>query len=151
MNAVEIIEIGDRLEIIELAQQGSPGRPGNPGPAGGLCFDRIAAGSLSALRVVWEDEYGVVRALDAADAAHIDRLAGLTTSAAASAGQSLTVQRFGVVDADGLGLTPGRVWLGAAGSLTQTPPATGFDVLVGYATADRRLTLDFSEAILLEA
>lgn len=126
------------------------GDPGVPGPAGGAAYLRQSAGPVSALRVVWEDAAGSVRPLDYRDAAHIALLAGITTTGAAGAGQSVTVQRAGPLDAAGLGLSPGRVWLGIDGALTQSPPADGFDVLVGVATAAQRLYLVFSESIDLE-
>jgi hypothetical protein len=99
---------------------------------------------------VWEDPAGVVRLLDYRDAAHIDLLAGITVTAAGAAGQPVTVQRSGVLDAAGLGLVPGRVWLGADGALTQAPPADGFDVLLGSAVAGARLVFNLQDTIHLE-
>lgn len=126
------------------------GEPGPPGPQGDATFLRTSAGELSALRAVWEDAAGVVHLLDYRDAAHIDLLAGITVTAAGAAGQPVTVQRSGVLDAAGLGLAPGRVWLGAAGALTQTPADDGFDVLIGTAVAPGRLILNPQDPINLE-
>ncbi|MFN3985740.1 MAG: hypothetical protein ACK4KV_09620 [Rhodocyclaceae bacterium] len=126
------------------------GPAGPIGPAGGAAFQRTSGAALSALRVVWEDDSGVVHLLDYRDDAHIDMLAGITLTAAGAAGQLVTLQRAGVLDAAGLGLVPGRVWLGADGALTQTPPADGFDVLIGAAVAAGRLMLDVQDHITLE-
>ena len=135
-----------RLDFVPVLR----GEPGPPGPAGDATFLRTSAGALSALRAVWEDAAGVVHLLDYRDAAHIDLLAGITVTAAGAAGQPVTVQRSGVLDAAGLGLAPGRVWLGAEGALTQTPADDGFDVLIGTAVAPGRLILNPQDPINLE-
>lgn len=156
--------------------QGPPGETGPPGrgvPAGGVhgqflmksgdknfvgvwadpsasdgLFSRIAGEAVSALHVVWEDEDGRVYPLDYRDEEHIDLLSGFTVSSA-NTGEALSLQRVGWLDAAGLGLVPGRVWLGADGRPTQVPPEEGFDVLIGYATAEERLFLDIQDNILL--
>lgn len=126
---------------------------GVPGPAGrdgeSQNFTRHTPAPLSALIVVWEDSTGAVHPLDYRDDAHIDLLAGLTVTSG-GAGAVVTIQRSGVLNAQGLGLAPGRVWLGANGALTQTPPDDGFDVIVGMAVAGERLYLTFNTAIHLE-
>jgi len=120
------------------------GKPGH-----GAHLVRQSSGPLSALRVVWEDEFGVVRLLDASDAGHIDLLCGLTITATPDAGD-VTVQRSGPVDDAAWSWTPGRVYLGASGALTQSPPVGGFDVLVGVAVSATRLFLNIQDPIELE-
>lgn len=138
-------------QVLTVIGRPGPAGPAGPiGPAGGAAFQRTSGAALSALRVVWEDDSGVVHLLDYRDDAHIDLLAGITLTAAGAAGQLVTLQRAGVLDAAGLGLVPGRVWLGADGALTQTPPADGFDVLLGAAVAAGRLMLDVQDHITLE-
>ena len=138
-----------RHVVVMRGIPGPPGKQGIPGPAGGAAFTRVAATTLSALVVVWEDSAGRVRPLDYRDEEHAALLCGLTITSA-DAGQDVTVQRLGPLDAAGLGLVPGRVWLGIDGRLTQTPPQDGCDILVGNATADERIYLNFNEAIYLE-
>ncbi|WP_211168231.1 hypothetical protein [Azoarcus indigens] len=135
--------------VLTEARIGPPGAPGEIGPAGGTAFARVSDGALSALRIVWEDGAGVVRMLDYRDAEHINLLAGLTLTAAAAAGP-VTVQRAGPVDDDAWSWVAGRVWLGADGIPTQTPPADGYDVLIGYAVSPTRLYLDIQDHINLE-
>lgn len=135
--------------VVTRGIPGHRGPQGVPGPAGGAAFIRVAAVTLSALVVVWEDAAGLVHPLDYRDEAHAALLCGLTITSA-GAGQDVTVQRAGPLDAAGLGLVPGRVWLGVDGRLTQTPPQDGCDILVGNATADERIYLNFNEAIYLE-
>lgn len=132
-----------------VAELGIPGPPGPPGQSGGTAFTRLAAAPLSALRVVWEDPDGLIHPLDFEDADHIGLLCGVTITAASAAGQAVTVQRSGPVDVPGLGLTPGPVWLGSSGGLTQAPPVNGFDVQVGSVVSDQRMYIDISSPINL--
>ena len=98
-----------RHVIVTRGIPGPPGKQGIPGPAGGAAFTRVAATTLSALVVVWEDSAGRVRPLDYRDEEHTALLCGLTITSA-DAGQDVTVQRIGPLDAAGLGLVPGRVF-----------------------------------------
>lgn len=135
--------------VVLAGVRGRPGPIGQPGPAGGSAVLRTAGETLSALAAVYELPDGTVYALDAEDDDRIDLLVGITITSA-SAGAEVTIQRSGPLDAAGLGLQPGRVWLGRSGQLTQTPPETGFDILLGYATAEQRIYLDPQPAITLE-
>lgn len=131
-----------------VGEQGPAGRPGEPGPAGGAAVQRLAGETLSALRVVYEFD-GQVFALDYRDAEHIDLLLGVTLSAA-QAGEPLNIQRLGEIDDDNWNWQPGRVWLGATGSLTQTPPTDGYDVLIGAAVSSGRLLLNLQDPLEME-
>ena len=133
---------------LQLVEQGGQGPPGVPGPAGGSALQRLAGETLSALRLVYELD-GEVFALDSGDADHIDMLLGITLTAAA-AGEPVNVQRSGVIDDGGWSWTPGRVWLGVDGRLTQTPPVAGYDVLIGSAVSATRITLNITDPIELE-
>lgn len=129
--------------------QGPRGVRGETGPAGGTGFIRLASAALSAQKMVWEDELGYVRELGYTDADHIDLMCGITVTAASSSGQEVEVRRAGPVDLTGTSFTPGRVYLGAGGGLTQTPPDDGYLVVVGYAVSQTRLYLSFTDNIFL--
>ncbi|KAF1050434.1 MAG: hypothetical protein GAK34_01889 [Delftia tsuruhatensis] len=143
-----LVEQVEETEIVELGQQGPPGRPGEPGPAGGSSVQRTAGTNLSALLAVYELN-GVVRALSADDALHIDLLVGITLTAA-QAGELVNVQRLGAIEDPGWNWVPGRVYLGANGALTQAPPTSGFDLLIGSATSTTRIALNLQDPISLE-
>lgn len=137
-------------EIVSIGGQGPRGSQGPIGPpGGGVAFERTSGEVISALRVVWEDDAGIILPIDYRDEAHIDLIAGVTITAAAAPGLPIAVQRAGVLDISGLGLPPGRVWLGANGALTTNAPTDGFDVLVGYALSSTRLIVAFSDHIEL--
>lgn len=127
---------------------GAPGKQGIPGPAGGSALQRLAGETTSALRVLYE-QGGKVYALDYRDIDHIDLLLGISLTAS-DTDQPLNVQRSGVIDDSSWSWSLGRVWLGIAGALTQTPPADGFDVLIGSAVSATRITLNIQDPIRLE-
>nr|WP_312375053.1 hypothetical protein [Delftia acidovorans] len=143
-----LVEQVEEIEILAVAEQGPPGRPGEPGPAGGASVQRTSGTNLSALLAVYELN-GVVRALSADDAAHIDLLLGITMTAA-QVGEPVNVQRLGSIEDSSWNWVPGRIYLGTHGSLTQTPPTTGFDLLIGSATSPTRIALNLQDPISLE-
>lgn len=143
-----LVEHVEEIEILAIAEQGPPGLPGEPGPAGGASVQRTAGSNLSALLAVYELN-GMVRALSADDAAHIDLLLGITLTAA-QAGEPINVQRLGAIEDPAWNWVPGRVYLGANGALTQAPPTSGFDVLIGSAISPTRITLNLQDPISLE-
>lgn len=130
---------------LALVSQGPRGPQGDPGPEGGNAVQRLAGETLSALRIVFELD-GEVFYLDRADAAHVDLLLGVTTSSAA-VGEAINVRTSGSIDEPAWTFTPGPVWLGDDGALTQTPPADGFDVLIGAAVSATRINLNIQEPI----
>lgn len=133
--------------IVTSGEQGPPGI-GIPGPAGGSALQRTAGETISALRAVYELDRQVFL-LDQADAAHIDFLLGITLNAA-DISTPVNVQRSGVLDDASWRWLPGRVWLGADGLLTQTPPTSGFDLAIGTAVSPTRITLNLQDPIELE-
>lgn len=139
---------GQRLFTAVGAVAGRRGPIGEPGPAGGSTLQRAAGELISALRVLYELD-GSVYLLDYRDAANIDLILGISLTAA-GAGETLNVQRSGVIEDSGWSWAPGRVWLGADGALTQTPPTDGYDVLIGAAVASGRLLLNLQDPLELE-
>ena len=108
----------------------------------------MAGETVSALRAVYELD-GVIFVLDYRDSDHIDQILGVSLTAATT-GEPVNVQRSGAMDDANWAWVLGRVWLGADGVLTQSPPADGFDVLIGCAVSATRITLNISEPIDLE-
>ena len=152
-DTIEIIEpfvIVDSVQAVTVVEtQGQQGPEGQKGIAGEIAFERTAGAVISALVVLYEDELGNVYPLSNSDGLNVDRISGLSITAALP-GEMVRVQRMGVVDSTGLSLSAGRVFLGSNGALTQAAPIGDFDILIGYATADQRLYLTFSEPITLE-
>lgn len=134
-------------EVVAVGIQGPAGRAGPIGPAGGSALQRVAGHAVSALRVVWEDEFARVHYLSSSDESHIFSLLGVTLSAA-DAGAMVNVQRSGVMDDASWGWISGqRVFLGRDGGLTQTPEEEGFHVVVGTAVSATRLLLGIVDPV----
>lgn len=138
----------DRTAAVILAGQRGPQGVGIPGPAGGSAVQRTFGETLSALVAVYELNDQVF-ALDYRDEENIDLLLGITLTAGAL-GALGNIQRSGVIDDFGWSWTPGVVWLGANGALTQISPVDGYDVLIGYANSATRITLNLQDPIELE-
>jgi len=77
------------------------------------------------------------------------RVAGIALTSAAP-GDSLTIISQGVhSDPFWTWIPQEPIFLGASGSLTQTPPTTGFRALVGYAVDATSLDINIQESICL--
>lgn len=105
----------------------------------------IAGETISALKVVYEMA-GLGFVLDYQDADHIDLAVGVAITSAVTGG-SFNVQRYGVLVDSGWTWTPGPVYLGADGAITQVPPVTGFRLRLGAATSATQIIIDMQEPI----
>lgn len=108
---------------------------------------RIAGDTVSALRVVFEDETGIAH-LDPTDDDQVAALIGISITAGEE-GAEIRVRTSGTIDDAGWSWTPGFVFAGADGTLTQTPPVAGWEIVIGYAPSATRLNLTFDEPVLL--
>ncbi|WP_312836427.1 hypothetical protein [Comamonas sp.] len=137
------------IELTEvLIAPGEQGPPGPPGPAGGggdEYVTRTAGETISANRVLY-DRAGLVYPLGQADAENIYAILGLSVSAG-QVGAQISVQRSGTVTDSGWSWAYGRVYLGANGQLTQTPPSSGFSVLIGFAATATSINLSINDPI----
>lgn len=120
-----------------------------PMPSGGEATVREYGEDISALRVVYE-RGGRVFLLDPTDPllSTVDLLLGITITAG-DAGTPGVIQRSGTIDDTSWSWAEGLVFLGAAGTLTQVPPTTGWEVVVGAAPSAQRLNIDFDEPVRL--
>lgn len=148
-NAIILAPKGpERVVVVAPGGQGPAGGQGIPGPAGGSALQRAAGEVLSALRVVYEIDNEVFL-LNADDEEHIFLALGLTLTAA-DPGDLINVQRSGAMDESSWAWELGPVWLGATGNLTQTPPAGGFDLMIGAAVSPTRIILNLQQPIDLQ-
>lgn len=133
--------------IVASGPQGPGGPPGQPGPAGGSSVQRLAGETISALRLVYELNDKVFY-LDADDGDHVDLVCGVTLTSA-TAGQPINVQSSGPMDDSAWSWSPGPVWLGPVGQLTQAPPEAGFLLYVGRAVSSTRLIINIDQPVEL--
>jgi hypothetical protein len=132
--------------VVPGGAMGVQGPQGIPGDGGAFSLT-AGAGGISALRIVVA-EAGVARYPDIEDADDAERVVGLAYTAA-SAGGSVTVQSDGAVTDSNWNWSPGSLWCGANGVLTQTPPAAPAWLMeVGRVLAPTRILLDIQPPIL---
>lgn len=114
------VTVGDP-DVLVVAVGGSPGPPGAPGAPGGE-VTRLAAQILSGHRVVVPLDDGSVAYADATNIAHVNRPVWMTTGSW-SAGWAAALVTAGPITEGSWAWSPGLVYLGANGSLTQSIPA----------------------------
>jgi len=140
------VSVGDPVEL----GPGVPGPPGPPGPAGGYAVGTASA-TLSGHRVVTASPDGTWRY------ASNDNLADLMaplwiTTGAIGAGEQGEAVIVGPIIEPSWSWTPGPVYLGVDGLLTQIPPlapAAIFLAQVGFATSATVLFVDRNPSIKL--
>ncbi|MDR0259511.1 MAG: hypothetical protein LBI76_06860 [Comamonas sp.] len=142
----EVLVAQEEVTVVIVAD-GAQGPPGPPGPPGGgdQYVTRTAGQTISANRVLY-DRAGLVYPLGQADAENIYAILGLSVSAG-QAGAQIAVQRSGTVIDSGWSWAYGRVYLGSNGQLTQTPPSSGFSVLIGFAATATSINLSINDPI----
>lgn len=112
-----------------------------------LVLQRAANQALSGQKAVRELSNGKIDYASAAIVADAGAVLGLTQVAVA-AGGTARVQTCGELVDPSWSWTPGPVYLGLAGGLTQTPPAAAFIQRIGWATAADRLVIKLDPPIL---
>lgn len=131
---------------IMAGQRGAQGRPGTDSGGGVQTIVRSAGETVSALRIVYESSQLVHPVNPATDS--VFQALGLAITSG-STGAEITIQTLGFVDDSAWSWTEGIVWCGPNGVLTQTPPTTGWDFIIGFATSATRLYIDLNEPVLL--
>ncbi len=131
---------------IMAGQRGAPGRPGTDSGGGVQTIVRTAGETISALRIVYESQQLAHPANPATES--VFQALGLAITSA-SIDTDLTIQTQGFVDDSSWNWTEGHVWCGPNGTLTQTPPISGWDFIIGFATSATRLYIDLNEPVLL--
>lgn len=127
--------------VIEVTTRGPRGDPG-----GGV--QRVASEAVGGHRVVRGLASGEVALASASDASHVATLLGVTTGAAA-AGGTLSITLIGDIEEGSWNWSPGPVYLGESGVLTQTAPTTGHLVQVGVSDKPTRLSVRLQPPIKL--
>lgn len=121
--------------------------------SGGVPYDPtlkyFAATALGGHRVVAMNSDGKAEYADQTNAAHINKVLGITTSAV-NADEIASIVRGGEVTEPSWSWTVTLpVFLGTNGLLTQTQPSTGFSLIVGFPVATTKLFVSIREPIAL--
>ena len=162
-DVIEIIEVHpvrveDTLVVVQEVteqhfvfggEQGPQGIQGIPGPTGGVSLIYPAGVALGGHRMVILDDAGLAVYADNTIAAHANKVLGMTTGAA-SLGASATIQTGGELTEPSWTWTLDvPIYLSANGLLTQTPPTTGFSLIVGFPITATKIFINLREPIFL--
>ncbi|AKO61589.1 hypothetical protein [Stenotrophomonas phage IME-SM1] len=108
---------------------------------------RKAATNLSALKIVSEGINGV-SPLNPQLAVDAMGLVGITLESGYP-GQEIKIQAGGSLEDPFWNWSQGLIFAGPNGTLTQTPPTTGWEIVVGFSPKPTQINLQFDEPILL--
>lgn len=78
-----------------------------------------------------------------------DKILGVTITSAAAAGEEVSVVTEGKIDDPSFSFTPGAIWLGNAGVLTQVKPTSGLLVQIAVAITATKINVNIGMAIKL--
>jgi hypothetical protein len=124
------------------------GPQGVPGERGAdSTIQETAVTSLGGHRVV-RGSLGGLRLASAGSLSDAGSAIGITTGAA-EAGQPATFQPSGIMTESSWAWTPGPIFLGSNGALTQSPPAAAFEQQVAIAISATRIVVQIEPPILL--
>ena len=142
-----IIEVDTDVEVLEAAAQGPRGPQGVPGPAGGATTFTVGATPLSGHSAVAVDAGGMLIKADCTSPAHRGAVLGLLANAY-SPGDQAVVQTDLTLEHSGWTWTPGPVFVGTAGQLTQALPVGAvFSQVVAHALSPTLVLVDVQPPI----
>ena len=114
-------------------------------------FTRTCGQTISALKLVTSDTDNRIIYAESGDTFEKSQVLGLALDAGAE-DDLISVRAFGLVADPFFAFAAGvNLYLGASGVITDTPPSTGFRVLVGKSLGIGEVFIDVSETIILEA
>ena len=135
------------IQIVAVAEQGPQGRQGNPGPAGGATTVTVGSLPLSGHSAVAVDAGGLLIKADCTNTSHQGAVLGLLAGAY-SPGDEAVVQTAFTLEHTGWAWTPGPVFVGVAGQLTQSLPVGAvFSQTVAHALSATRVLVDVQPPI----
>ncbi len=109
-----------------------------------------ASGSIGGSRVIC-DTSGLATYADSSDITTAHNIRGISSNAAAD-GDAVTVVTAGAITEVSWAWTPKQpVYVSTAGTLTQTPPSTGYIRKIGFAESSTTIVVQDSQPIILGA
>lgn len=139
-------DAGNNLTKVAVSIEQDSGSPVPVTVSGGE-NSKIAGETVSAVKVVYLDS-GSVYLADSSIEAKASAF-GISETGSASGG-SVVISESGEYYDSSLSFTVGQpVFLTTAGSMSQTPPVSGFLVLLGYAIAVNGININIQEKIQL--
>lgn len=156
-DTVQIItEEADPVAVITQAEASTSvinsietGPQGRPGPAGATVITYPASTAIGGHRIVVLNATEAVEYADHTTLTHANKIAGMSTGAAVE-GADVTIQTHGeITEISWTWALDTPVWLSTTGLMTQTPPITGFSLIIGFPISATKLFIDIREPIFL--
>lgn len=118
-----------------------PGPQGPPGDTDAAVLLATTGTAINALRVV-KLENDLAYIADAYTAADANRVIGISVTAASNPGEQISVRTDGEMNDAVWSWTPGAIYVGQNGVLTQTAPSVGFVLEVARARSATKIIVD---------
>lgn len=109
-------------------------------PDANAAFTLVAAQTISALKVVRQSGSSAYVVTSQSTQAELETIAGVALTGG-GVGSQITVERNNFVEDGNWAFSPGSVYLGSNGELTQTEPTSGFLVIMGNAVSSTKVRL----------
>lgn len=144
-----LVSESEVIEVVAVAEQGPRGIQGIQGPAGGTTTVTVGATPLSGHSAVAVDAAGLLIQADCTNPAHRGAVLGLLANAY-SPGDQAVVQTAFTLEHSGWTWSPGPVFVGTAGQLTQTLPVGAvFSQVVAHALSPTIVLVDVQPPITI--
>lgn len=144
-----LVSESEVIEVVAVAEQGPRGIQGIQGPAGGTTTVTVGATPLSGHSAVAVDAAGLLIQADCTNPAHRGAVLGLLANAY-SPGDQAMVQTAFTLEHSGWTWSPGPVFVGTAGQLTQTLPVGAvFSQVVAHALSPTLVLVDVQPPITI--
>lgn len=144
-----LVSESEVIEVVAVAEQGPRGIQGIQGPAGGTTTVTAGATPLSGHSAVAVDAAGLLIQADCTNPAHRGAVLGLLANAY-SPGDQAVVQTAFTLEHSGWTWSPGPVFVGTAGQLTQTLPVGAvFSQVVAHALSPTLVLVDVQPPITI--
>jgi hypothetical protein len=137
----------DTVTIIESISVGPQGPPGTGGTSSDLSI--VAAIALGGHRIVVPDSNGKAIYADNTISSHANKVLGMTTGAIVEGGTATVKTEGEITESSWSWTLDTPIWLSTNGLMTQTPPTTGFSLIIGFPISATKLFIDLREPIFL--
>lgn len=139
----------ETVVLLEAARQGPPGTPGPPGQGGVSYVTFRASGAIGGHRAVRSMFAQRAQYADHNDVPSASSVLGITLHAAEDGDQINVAASGEIVEPSWAWVIDAPIFVGVAGVLTQTPPPTGFLLVVGVATSPTSMLVSIKQPIIL--
>lgn len=135
-----------RSQLVVGGFRGVPGPPGLPGSAGAAVSTLPIGAVVQSLRLV-RSQNGTIYPVDTAQPDDGAAVIGLALQSVTTIGNTVDVQRAGQVTNSSWAWSPGVVWCGPDGTLTQNPSATGWLMQAGRVITATTIDIELEQPI----